>query len=124
MSDPAQILTKQGENSQAGRIAKFTNLQQILAVKDELKASIYETIEIEKLGLKVEVKKAEDYDIPLEFEVKMNENPNLKVAFQKLTPGRQKGYLLHFSQPKQAKTREARVENCIPKILSGKGFFD
>ena len=87
-----------------------------------LKAYIYEAIEVEKAGLKVELKKTTEYSIPEEFQQKLDESPNLKTAFEALTPGRQRAYLLHFAQPKQAKTREARVEKCIPQIMDGKGL--
>jgi uncharacterized protein YdeI (YjbR/CyaY-like superfamily) len=89
-----------------------------------LKEYIYEAIEVEKAGLEVEFKKTAEYIIPEELQRKIDENPALKTAFEALTPGRQRAYILHFSQPKQSKTRESRVEKCMPKILNGKGLND
>jgi uncharacterized protein YdeI (YjbR/CyaY-like superfamily) len=93
-------------------------------LESTLKAYIYEAIEVEKAGLKVELKKTEDFSVPAEFQYKLDHIPELKTAFEALTPGRQRGYLFHFSQPKQSKTREARVEKYIPQILGGKGLDD
>jgi uncharacterized protein YdeI (YjbR/CyaY-like superfamily) len=116
------LLIQQTENVQAARQIRFTNLQEIVDNKAILKAYIYEAIEVEKAGLKVELKKTTEFNIPEEFQQKLDESTNLKTAFEALTPGRQRAYLLHFAQPKQAKTREARVEKCIPQILDGKGL--
>jgi len=124
MSDPNQLLVSPGENSQAGKLLKFTSLNEILAIENEIKAYIFEAVEIEKAGLKVAFKKITEFEIPIEFQDKMNQNEALKTAFEALTPGKQRGYLLHFSQPKQSKTREARIEKCMPKILAGLGFQD
>ncbi|MET3129724.1 uncharacterized protein YdeI (YjbR/CyaY-like superfamily) [Arcicella rosea] len=118
------LLIQQTENVQAARQIRFTNLREIVDNKAILKAYIYEAIEVEKAGLKVELKKTTEYNIPEEFQQKLDESSNLKTAFEALTPGRQRAYLLHFSQPKQAKTREVRVEKCIPQILDGKGLND
>jgi len=118
------LLIQQTENVQAARQIRFTNLREIVDNKAILKAYIYEAIEVEKAGLKVELKKTTEYNIPEEFQQKLDESSSLKTAFEGLTPGRQRAYLLHFSQPKQAKTREARVEKCIPQILDGKGLND
>ncbi len=118
------LLIQQTENVQAARQIRFTNLREIVDNKAILKAYIYEAIEVEKAGLKVELKKTTEYSIPEEFQQKLDESPNLKTAFEALTPGRQRAYLLHFAQPKQAKTREARVEKCIPQIMDGKGLND
>eukprot|EP00388_Colpodella_angusta_P023003 GDKJ01058800.1.p1 GENE.GDKJ01058800.1~~GDKJ01058800.1.p1 ORF type:complete len:193 (-),score=31.85 GDKJ01058800.1:603-1181(-) len=118
------LLIQQTENVQAARQIRFTNLREIVDNKAILKAYIYEAIEVEKAGLKVELKKTTEYNIPEEFQQKLDESTALKTAFEALTPGRQRAYLLHFSQPKQAKTREARVEKCIPQILDGKGLND
>ncbi|MBB6004135.1 uncharacterized protein YdeI (YjbR/CyaY-like superfamily) [Arcicella rosea] len=118
------LLIQQTENVQAARQIRFTNLQEIIENKAILKAYIYEAIEVEKAGLKVELKKTTEYNIPEEFQQKLDESSSLKTAFEALTPGRQRAYLLHFAQPKQAKTREARVEKCIPQILDGKGLND
>lgn len=116
------LLIQQTENVQAARQIRFTNLREIVDNKAILKAYIYEAIEVEKAGLKVELKKTTEYNIPEEFQQKLDESTSLKTAFEALTPGRQRAYLLHFSQPKQTKTREARVEKCIPQILDGKGL--
>lgn len=122
LNDSYKILNKPGENTQSARLIKFTNVQEIMAMEATLKAYIYEAIEVEKAGLKVEFKKTTEYNIPEEFQTILDENPDVKAAFEALTPGRQRGYLLHFSQPKQSKTRESRIEKCIPKIFEGKGF--
>ncbi|AWK03132.1 hypothetical protein HYN56_02410 [Flavobacterium crocinum] len=124
MKDADNILIQQTENVQAARQVRFTCVDDILNVKDSLKRYIYEAAEIEKAGLKVELKKVSEFEIAEEFQVKLNENHDLKKAFYDLTPGRQRAYLLHFSQPKQSKTREARVEKNIPQILAGKGLND
>lgn len=118
------LLIQQTENVQAARQIRFTNLREIVDNKAILKAYIYEAIEVEKAGLKVELKKTTEYSIPEEFQQKLDESSSLKTAFEALTPGRQRAYLLHFAQPKQAKTREARVEKCIPQIMDGKGLND
>jgi uncharacterized protein YdeI (YjbR/CyaY-like superfamily) len=124
LSDSDGILIQQTENVQAARQIRFTNIQQIIEKASILKTYIYEAIEIEKAGLKVELKKPSEFKISEEFQHKLDENPALKSAFEALTPGRQRGYLLHFSSPKQAKTREARVEKCMPLIFEGKGLTD
>jgi uncharacterized protein YdeI (YjbR/CyaY-like superfamily) len=124
LSDSENILIQQTENVQAARQIRFTNVQQIIEMKATLKAYIYEAIEIEKAGLKVELKKPSEFKISEEFRHKLDENTTLKSAFYALTPGRQRGYLLHFSTPKQAQTRESRVEKCIQQIISGKGLTD
>lgn len=124
LNDANGILIQQTENVQGGRQIRFTNVQEIEKLETTLKAYIYEAIEVEKAGLKVELKKTEDFKIVDEFQHKLDENRALKTAFEALTPGRQKGYLLHFSSAKQAKTREARIEECIPKIFKGKGLND
>ena len=122
--DAEGLLTAPGENTQSGRWIKFTNVQQIAALEPILKAYIYEAIEVERAGLKVLLKTTADFIVPEEFQNKLDTMPALKTAFNALTPGRQRAYLLHFSQPKQSKTREARVEKYIPKILIGKGLLD
>jgi uncharacterized protein YdeI (YjbR/CyaY-like superfamily) len=118
------MLIQQTKNVQAARQIRFTNLLQIVEAKAILKAYIHEAIEVEKAGLKVELKKTEEFSIPEEFQYKLIKIPALKTAFEALTPGRQRGYLFYFSQPKQSKTREARVEKYIPQILNGKGLDD
>lgn len=123
MKDPHHLLLKMGENTQAGRQLRFENVQDILDKKQIIKDYIFEAIEIEERGEKVEIKK-EATPIPEEFQIKLNENPELKNAFESLTPGRQRGYLFYFSSPKQSKTRESRIEKSIQNILDGKGIND
>ena len=124
LNDPNGILIQQTDNVQAARQIRFTNLKEIVKQKKILKTYIYEAIEIEKAGLKVNLKKATEFSIAEEFQNKLDKKPALKKAFYALTPGRQRAYLLFFSAPKQSKTREARVEKYIPQILSGKGLND
>ena len=124
LSNADDLLIQQTENVQAARQARFTSVEEIKAQQNNIKASIFEAIEIEKAGLKVTLKKTEDFAVPEELQVKLDKLPALKTAFEALTPGRQRAYLFHFSQPKQAKTREARVEKYIPQILNGKGIND
>jgi uncharacterized protein YdeI (YjbR/CyaY-like superfamily) len=124
LKDAEGILIQQSENVQAARQIRFTSLKEIVELKSTLKAYIYEAIEIEKAGLKVELKKTSDFPVSEEFQKQLDEDSKLRKAFEALTPGRQRAYLLHFSQPKQIKTREARVEKSIPQILEGKGLND
>lgn len=124
LKDTKGILVQQTQNVQAARQIRFTNVKEIVKLKAVLKAYIHEAIEVEKAGLKVELKKTEEFTMPEEFEKKLSKNPALKKAFYALTPGRQRGYLLFFSSAKQTKTREARIEKCIPDILIGKGLND
>lgn len=123
MKDSHQLLVKMGENTQAGRQMRFINVQDILEKKQIIRDYISEAVEIEKRGDKVEPKR-EATPIPEEFHLKLNENPTLKTAFESLTPGRQRAYLMHFSAPKQSKTRESRIEKAIPNIFEGKGMND
>jgi uncharacterized protein YdeI (YjbR/CyaY-like superfamily) len=124
LNDANGILIQQTENVQAARQIRFTNMLEIVELELVLKAYIEEAIEVEKSGLKVELKKTSDFAVPAEFQSKLDHIPALKTAFEALTPGRQRGYLFHFSQPKQSKTRDARVEKYISKILAGKGWDD
>lgn len=124
MKDPENILIQQTQNVQVARQVRFTNLQQIKKMKSVLKAYIKEAIEVEKSGMKVPMKKTKEFDMPDEFKKQLDKAPELKKAFEALTPGRQRGYLLYFSSAKQAKTREARIEKYIPQILKGKGVDD
>jgi uncharacterized protein YdeI (YjbR/CyaY-like superfamily) len=124
LNDAEGILIQQTKNVQSGRQMRFTNLQEIEEQEQIIKAYIYEAIEVEKAGLKVELKKTSEYTIPEEFQKKLDKNKALKTAFEALTPGRQRGYLFYFSQAKQSKTREARIEKCMPQILDGKGLDD
>ena len=124
LKDPEDILIQQTKNVQAARQIRFTDVRQIVKMKPILKAYIYEAIEVERDGLKVPLKKTKEFGFPEEFQTKLSENPALRKAFNALTPGRQRGYLLFFSAPKQSKTREARVEKYVPQILVGKGLND
>jgi uncharacterized protein YdeI (YjbR/CyaY-like superfamily) len=124
LKDPRHILLRIGENTQAGRWIKFTNVGEIAELEPVLKAYIDEAIRTEKAGLTVKLKKTADFKVPPEFQKKLKEMPALKTAFNALTPGRQRGYLLYFASAKQSKTREARVEKNVPKILKGKGLDD
>ena len=124
LKDPKGILVQQTENVQAARQIRFTSASEIIKLGHTLIAYIKEAIEVEKAGLKVPMKEATEFVMAEEFKVKLKELPALKTAFHALTPGRQRGYLLHFSAPKQSKTRESRVEKCIPLILSGRGIND
>jgi uncharacterized protein YdeI (YjbR/CyaY-like superfamily) len=124
LNDANGILIQQTQNVQAARQIRFTNDREIVKMKPILKAYIYEAIEVEKAGLKVNLKKTSEFKIPEEFQNKLDEIPALKTAFDTLTPGRQRAYLFYFSQPKQSKTRESRVEKCMQQILIGKGLND
>jgi uncharacterized protein YdeI (YjbR/CyaY-like superfamily) len=124
LKDAENILTKVGENTQGSRWIKFTNVRQIVKLKNTLKAYQLEAIEAEKSGLKVKYKATSDYAVPAELQNKWDESPAFKKAFAALTPGRQRGYLLYFSAAKQSKTRAARIEKCLPQILNGKGLND
>ncbi len=124
LNDTHNILIQQTENVQAARQARFTNSLEITELEPVVKAYIFEAIEVEKAGLKVELKKTKEYTVPQEFQTKLDTIPALKTAFETLTPGRQRSYLLYFSQAKQAKTREARVEKYISQIMNGKGLED
>jgi uncharacterized protein YdeI (YjbR/CyaY-like superfamily) len=123
LKDKQGILVKPGENSQATRYIKFTGVQEITEMEPFLKAYIFEAIEVEKAGLKVDFKRNPE-PVPEELQKRMDEDPLVKTAFEALTPGRQRGYILYFSQPKQPGTRESRIEKCIPKILNGEGLHD
>lgn len=124
LHDPDGILIQQTENVQAARQIRFTNVQEVVKKQRVLKAYIYEAIEVEKAGLKVKLKKTSEYTVPEEFQKALDKMPKLKKAFHALTPGRQRAYLFYFSQAKQAKTREARVEKYLQQILDGKGLDD
>ncbi|MCM3166200.1 YdeI/OmpD-associated family protein [Peribacillus frigoritolerans] len=124
LQDAHGLLIQQTENVQGARQIRFTNVQEIVATESILKAYIHEAIEVEKAGLEVEFKKNEEFIIPEELHNKFDNNPALKTAFEALTPGRQRAYILYFSQAKQSKTRESRIEKCMQKILDGKGLKD
>jgi uncharacterized protein YdeI (YjbR/CyaY-like superfamily) len=124
LKDPKRILIRQTENVQAARQVRFTNFRQVVEMEPILKAYISEAIEVEKAGLKVDYKKTSEFKIPEEFQNKLDELPALKTAFEALTPGRQRGYILYFTSAKQSKNRESRIEKYLPQILNGKGLDD
>ncbi len=124
LHDANSILIQQTKNVQAARQIRFTNVGEVVKLKSILKAYIYEAIEVEKAGLKVDLKKTAAFIIAEEFRNKLNKTPALKTAFDALTPGRQRAYMLYFSAAKQSKTREQRVEKCMQQILNGKGLND
>jgi len=124
LNDPNGIMIQQTKDVQSARQVRFANILEIVELEPVVKVYINEAIEVEKAGLKVVLKTTAEYDIPAEFQSKLDLIPALKAAFEDLTPGRQRGYLYYFSQPKQSKTREARVEKYIPQILGGKGLDD
>lgn len=124
LSDTNALLVKPGENSQTVRMMKFTDVKEILDLKSVIKTYIYEAIEVEKSGVKVDFKESKALTLPDELLLRFDQNPEFKSAFEALTPGRQRGYNLYFSAPKQSKTREARIEKYVPRILNGKGIHD
>jgi uncharacterized protein YdeI (YjbR/CyaY-like superfamily) len=124
LNDAKGILVQQTENVQSARQARFTNVRDIIKLQPTLRAYIYEAIEVEKAGLKIEFKKPEEFRMAEEFQEKLDKAPKLKAAFEALTPGRQRAYLLYFSAPKQSKTRIERVEKYTKQILGGKGLND
>ncbi|HKZ66618.1 MAG TPA: YdeI/OmpD-associated family protein [Chitinophagaceae bacterium] len=124
LKDPKGILVQQTEHVQAARQIRFTSVQEIIKMKVSLKNYIYEAVKVEETGLKVPMKKTTEFKVPEEFQSKLDNKPALKKAFEALTPGRQRGYLLYFSSAKQSKTREARIEKYMDKILDGKGLED
>ncbi len=124
LNDTDGLLIQQTKNVQSARQIRFTSTKEIANLAAILKTYIYQAIEVENAGLKVALKKPTEFAMADEFKVQLNKNKALKKAFDELTPGRQRAYLLHFSQPKQAKTREARVGKCIPMILKGHGLND
>jgi uncharacterized protein YdeI (YjbR/CyaY-like superfamily) len=124
LKDPKGILIQQTENVQVARQIRFTNVREIVKLKPALKAYIFEAIEVEKAGLKAPLKKTAEFNMPEEFQNKLDKKSALKKAFEALTPGRQRAYLLYFSAPKQSKTRESRIEKYTPEILKGRGLND
>jgi len=124
LNDPEGILIQQTENVQSARQIRFTNVKEITKLSRVLKSYIYEAIEVERAGLQVRLKKTSEYKVPEEFQKRLNKSAALKKAFEALTPGRQRAYIFYFSQAKQAKTREQRVEKYVKQILSGKGLED
>lgn len=124
LKDSNNILIQQTKNVQSARQIRFTHLEEINELEQTIKVYLFEAIEVEKAGLNVELKKTKEYAVPDEFQKSLNDNPDLKTAFEALTPGRQRGYLLYFSQPKQSKTRISRIDKSITKIFEGKGLND
>ena len=124
LKDADAVLVQQTANVQAARQMRFTGVREIVEMKAILKAYIYEAIELDKAGLKVNFKKTKEFNIPEELQKKLIESHSLKTAFYALTPGRQRGYILYFSAPKQSKTRESRIEKCMKQILKGRGLND
>jgi uncharacterized protein YdeI (YjbR/CyaY-like superfamily) len=124
LNDPNDILIQQTKNVQSARQVRFTNVREIIKMERVLKSYIYEAIEVEKAGLKVKLKKTSDFKTPDEFQKKLDKDAALKKAFEALTPGRQRAYIFYFSQPKQSKTRESRIEKSLQQILNGKGLND
>lgn len=122
LRDPKRILGRIGEHSQAGRWIKFTSVKEVTALQSTLKGYLYEAIELEESGRKVELKKPTEYAIPEELQSLLDENALLRTAYNELTPGRRKSYIFHIANAKQAKTRAARAARCVPMILSGRGF--
>lgn len=124
LKDEHNLLIQQTENVQAARQIRFRNLKEILKKEPIVKPYVFEAIEVEKAGLKVDLKETKEYKVPEEFQKRLDENQELRAGFEGLTPGRQRGYLLYFSQPKLSKTRESRIEKYLEHILNGKGLND
>lgn len=124
LKDANRILIQQTENVQAARQLRFTNVREIVETEPILKAYINEAVEVEKAGLEVNYKKTSEFAVPAELQTKLDTTPALRKAFEALTPGRQRAYLLYFAAPKQSKTRESRIEKCTPQILKGQGLND
>ncbi len=123
LKDPAGILVAPGENSRSVRVAKFTDLTDIVDATDTIRSYVDEAVEVEKVGLKVELR-ADDFELPAELTDRLDADPALQAAFEALTPGRRRGYALYFSQPKQSRTRTARIDKSAARILEGKGLHD
>ena len=124
LNNPNGILIQQTKNVQSARQIRFTNVREIVKMEKKLKAYVYEAIEVERAGLKVKLKKISEFEVPEEFQKRLDKSTALKKAFDALTPGRQRAYIFYFSQAKQSKTREARVEKYLKQILNGKGLDD
>lgn len=124
LKDKKKLLIQQTENVQVARQIRFTSVSEITKLTKTVKDYIYEAVEVEEAGLKAPLKKTKEFTMPDEFKMRLDKNKTLKKAFETLTPGRQRGYLLHFSSAKQSKTRESRIEKCVPRILEGKGLED
>lgn len=124
LKDPKGVLVQQTKNVQSARQIRFKNVKEIEKLAPTLKAYVKEAIALEKSGAKVRLKSTEEYEMPAEFQARLDGNPALSRAFEGLTPGRQRGYLYFFSTARQSKTREARIDKVAPKILAGKGLDD
>lgn len=124
LKDEEGILVKPGENTQSARVIRFTSVQDVVEREAVLRAYVQEAIEVERAGLKVRFKEISEFALPEELQTKFDEMPSLKEAFQSLTPGRQRAYIMHFSAAKQSKTRASRVAKCVERILDGKGLDD
>ena len=124
LNDPSGVLVRPGENTQSGRQIRFTSVEQIVEMEPILKAYLDEAIAVEQAGLQVEQKQTEDYPVPDELQSMLDELPEFKASFEALTPGRQRGYLLHFAAAKQSKTRTSRIEKHMQRIKEGKGLLD
>lgn len=124
LQDTDRLLIQPTENTQAGRQIRFTSLKEIITIESVIKTYLFEAIEVEKAGLNVELKKTTEFVVVEEFQKKLDKNAALKTAFEALTPGRQRAYLLHFSEAKQSKTREVRIDKYVQRILNGKGLTD
>jgi uncharacterized protein YdeI (YjbR/CyaY-like superfamily) len=124
LKDPKRVLARVGEHTQAGRWIKFTSVAEIASLESTLTSYLYEAIELEESGKKVELKKPSEYAVPEELEAVLRGDARVKAAFDALTPGRRKSYIFHVASAKQAKTRLARAERCVPMILSGRGFLE
>jgi uncharacterized protein YdeI (YjbR/CyaY-like superfamily) len=124
MNDPEHLLVQQTKNVQSARQVRFTSAKEVSAKAKIIKAYILDAIEVEKSGAKVELKQTEDFEVVPEFQARLASTPSLKAAFEALTPGRQRGYLLHFASAKQSATRAARIEKCAPAIYAGRGLQD
>ena len=122
LNDTDKLLIQQTENVQSARQIRFTNMDEINELEQTIRAYVFEAVEVEKAGLEVKMKKTSEYEKPEELERAFNEDPNFRTAFDSLTPGRQRGYFLHFSEAKQSKTRTSRIEKAKPKIFDGKGY--
>jgi len=122
LNDTDKLLIQQTENVQSARQIRFTNMDEINELEQTIRTYVFEAVEVEKAGLEVKMKKTSEYEKPEELEQAFNEDPNFKTAFDSLTPGRQRGYFLHFSEAKQSKTRTSRIEKAKPKIFDGKGY--
>ena len=122
LNDTDKLLIQQTENVQSARQIRFTNMDEINELEQTIRTYVFEAVEVEKAGLEVKMKKTSEYEKPEELEQAFNEDPNFKTAFDSLTPGRQRGDFLHFSEAKQSKTRTSRIEKAKPKIFDGKGY--